>query len=62
MTFQIIIKGRNRYGKTRSEQESNLRKDGLKGMSGENYDKCKWLEKKHYLKKGFIPSPELEKI
>ena len=62
MTFQIIIKGKNSYGKTRSEQEDNLRKDGLKGMSEENHDKCKWLEKKHWIKDGFTPSPDLEKI
>lgn len=46
MSLQIIIKGKNNYGKTRSEHEANLRKEGLVGMSDENYDKCKWLEKK----------------
>lgn len=62
MTFQIIIKGKNTYGKTRAEQEDNLRKDGLKGMSEENHDKCKWLEKKYGIKHGFTPSPDLENI
>jgi len=60
MTFHIIIKGKNTYGKTRAEQESNLRKDGLKGMTEENWDKAKYLEKKHGLKGGFIRSAYLE--
>lgn len=46
MALQIIIRGKTTYGKTRSEQESNLRKEGFKGMSDENYEKCKWAEKK----------------
>lgn len=62
MTLQIIIKGKNTYGKTRAEQESNLRKDGLKGMSEEHHDKCKWVEKKHGIKQGFVPSTDLEHI
>lgn len=62
MTFQIIIRGKNKYGKTRSEQESNLRKDGMKGMSEENWDKCQWVEKKYGFKTGFIRSIDLEKI
>jgi len=62
MTFQIIIKGKNKYGKTRAEQESNLRKDGLKGMTEENWDKAKYVEKKHGLKNGFLRSNYLDKI
>jgi hypothetical protein len=34
------------YGNTRSEIEENLRKDGLGTMTGEQLDKCKYLEKK----------------
>jgi hypothetical protein len=66
MSLQIIIKGKTKYGKTRTEQESNLRKDGLKGMEDENYDKCKWLEKKLKEKtgasEGFINQAELHKV
>jgi len=62
MTFQIIIRGKNKYGKTRAEQESNLRKDGLKSMTEQNWDKCKWIEKKEGLKHGFIKSPFLEHV
>ena len=62
MGLQIIIKGKNKYGKTRAEQESNLRKDGFTGMKDENFDKCKWVEKKHDIKGGFIRQVDLEKI
>ena len=54
MTFQIIIKGKNKYGKTRAEQEANLRKDGFQGMSDKDFDKCKWVEEKAGLKHGFL--------
>ena len=50
MTFQIMNKTKYKeqnLGKTRSEQEENIRKDGLQGMSDEHLDKCKFLEKKY---------------
>ena len=62
MTFQIIIKGKNKYGKTRAEQESNLRKDGFQGMSDENFDKAKWVEKKAGVKNGFLRGGFLEEV
>jgi len=62
MSLQIIIKGKNTYGKTRSEQEGNLRKDGYKGMSDANLDKCKRVEKSLGIKKGFLRQSDLEKI
>ena len=34
------------YGNTRAEIEENLRKDGLGTMTDEQFDKCKYLEKK----------------
>jgi len=46
MSLQIIIRGKTRYGRTRSEQETNLRKEGYVGMGDENFEKCKWMEKK----------------
>jgi hypothetical protein len=46
MTFHIIIRGKNTYGKTRGEQEANLRKDGMGSMTEEQFDKCRWAEKK----------------
>jgi hypothetical protein len=44
----IIIKDKKgRFGKTRSEQEGNLRKEGWGGtMTDEQLDKCKYLERK----------------
>jgi len=50
MTFQIIDKTEYKeqnLGKTRSEQEENIRKEGLQGMSDEHFDKCKYLDKKY---------------
>lgn len=55
----IIIKGKTKYGKTRAEQEANLRKDGFIGMENENFDKVKWLERKCSIKCGFIRQTEL---
>ena len=46
MGLQIIIKNKVKFGKTRSEQEKNLRKEGYVGMSDENLEKCEWAEKK----------------
>ena len=34
------------YGNTRAEIEDNLRKDGLGTMTDEQFDKCKYLERK----------------
>jgi hypothetical protein len=34
------------YGDTRAEIEDNLRKDGLGTMTDEQFDKCKYLERK----------------
>lgn len=45
----IIIRDRDfRFGKTRSEQAENLRREGwgTGGLSDEQLDKCKHLEKK----------------
>jgi hypothetical protein len=50
------------YGKTRLEQEKNLRKDGHSTMSDEHLDKLKYVEKKLGIKQGFIGQVELEKI
>jgi hypothetical protein len=42
----IIIKGKTKFGYTRSEQEQNLRKEGMVSLSDEQLDRCKFLEKK----------------
>ena len=42
----IIIKDKPyRFGKHRSIQEENLRKEGMKTLTEEQLDKCKFLEK-----------------
>jgi hypothetical protein len=43
----IIIKGKTKFGNTRSEQEENLRKEGMRSLSDEQLDKCKFIEKKY---------------
>jgi len=48
MTFQIIIKGKNSQhavGKTRSEQEENIRKEWGHTMDDGQLDKLKFREK-----------------
>ena len=42
----IIIKGKTKFGYTRSEQEHNLRREGMRSLSDEQLDRCKFLEKK----------------
>lgn len=49
MTFHIIIKDRPyRFGKTRSEHEENLRKEGYQTLNDSQLDRCKYMEKKMY--------------
>jgi len=60
--MDFIIKGKTSYGKTRVEQESNLRKDGMAAMSEEHFEKAKYVEKKLGIKQGFIRAGELDKI
>ena len=42
----IIIKNKTKFGYTRSEQEQNLRREGMRSLSDEQLDRCKFLEKK----------------
>jgi len=46
MVYIITKSGGSNYGRTRSEIEENLRKDGLSSMEEGDLDKCKYLEKK----------------
>jgi len=61
----IIIRGKTSIGKTRSEQEENIRKEWGPTMSDENLDKSKYLEKKIKEQTGssknFIRQVEIEK-
>jgi len=49
----IIIKDKTKYGKTFSEIESNLRKDGWRSMRDDQLARCKYLEKVAKEKYGF---------
>lgn len=64
MSLQIIIKGKNKYGKTRAEIGENLRKDGISDhglfVSREDREKAEWLDKKEGLRK--LDNTELQKL
>ena len=42
----FIIKNKAKFGHTRSEQETNLRKEGMRSLSDEQFDHMKFVEKK----------------
>lgn len=62
MGLQIIIRGKNTYGKTRAAQEANLRKDGYAGLSDADFDKMKYAERKLGMKSGFIRAKDVMHI
>lgn len=69
MTFQIIIRGKDRHhkvGRTRSEQEENLRKEWGPTMNDEQLDKLKFLEKKRKeydgSTKNFTPGHVIDRV
>lgn len=65
----IIIKNKDRhqkFGKTRSEQEENMRKEWGQTMTGEQLDKLKFLERKTKDRSGqtksFIPGHHIDEV
>lgn len=62
----IIIKKPDILGKTRSEQEENMRKEWGGTISDAQLDKLKWLEKKRKehdgSSKNFIGGHEIDKV
>jgi len=44
--MEIIIRGKTKFGKTRSEQEFNMRKEWGVTMNDGQLDKIKYMEKK----------------
>jgi len=59
----IIIKNKPyRFGKRRSEQERNLRKEGMVTITDEQLDKCKFLERKSGFSRSFFDQSEIDKI
>ena len=69
MTFHIIIKGKDKhqkFGRTRSEQEENMRKEWGSTITGEQLDKLKFLERKIKEKTGqtknFIRGQDIDEV
>jgi len=67
MASYIIKKNRQHiFGKTRSEQETNMRKEWGSTMTDEQLDKCKFMERKQKDSNGsiknFIPSHEIDVV
>ena len=65
--MHIIIRGKHdHFGKTRSEQETNMRKEWGTTMTDEQLDKLKFVEKKVKdktgLKKNFITGIDIDKV
>jgi hypothetical protein len=63
----IIVKGkRDNFGKTRSEQEKNLRKEWGSTMSNEQLDKLKYIENKvketSGQKKNFLRGQDIDRV
>jgi len=62
----IIVSKPGSFGKTRSEQERNLRREGMASLTDEQLDKCKFLEKhaKKDLgsKKNFFDQSTIDKV
>ncbi len=59
----IIIKDRPyRFGKHRSEQEQNLRKEGMITMSDSELDRCKYLEKKSGASRSLFDRSEIDRV
>jgi hypothetical protein len=61
MAFIILKDKPYRYGKRRSEQEENLRKDGMTTVSGEQLEKLKYLEKKAGTERSFFDRRTIDK-
>ena len=65
--MQIIIKGKHdHFGKTRSEQEKNMRKEWGSTMNNEQLSKLKYLEKKRRdtdgSKKNFTRAQDIDNV
>jgi len=67
--MEIIIRGKNehqKFGKTRSEQEENLRKEWGSTITDEQLDKLKFHERKIKektgLKKNFVRGQVIDRV
>lgn len=62
MAFVILKDRPYRLGKHRSEQELNLRKEGMATMTEEQMDKCKYLEKKTGARRSLFDKREIDQV
>lgn len=67
MPYIIIPDKPHKFGKTRSEQEKNLRKEGWgKALTDEQLDKCEYLERKarnaQNVKKSFFDQSQIGQV
>jgi len=66
MSLQIIIRGKSSFGRTRSEQEQNLRKEWGSTITDAQLDKLKFLERKAKERTGttknFIKAVDLDNV
>ena len=65
--MHIIVKGKHdHFGKTRSEQERNMRKEWGQTMTDGQLDKLKYMERKYKdvtgSKKNFIKGQDIEQV
>ena len=64
--MNIIIRKHDRFGKTRSEQERNMRKEWGSTMTDEQLDKLKYIEKRKKEHEGssknFITGQDIDRI
>lgn len=59
----IIVRDRPKFGKTRSEQARNLQKEwGGSGMTDEQIDKCRHLEKRLDMREGFVRLIDVDRV
>lgn len=62
----IIIRKPGFFGKGRSEQERNLRKEGMASLTDEQLDKCEYLERKvkekHGAEKTYLKQFHIDKV
>lgn len=66
LAIQAEGKDHDKFGKTRSEQEENMRKEWGRTMSDEQLDKLKYLERKQKerlgIKKQFIKMENVDMV
>jgi hypothetical protein len=64
--MHVIVRGKHdHFGKTRSQQELNMRKEWGSTMTDEQLDKVKYVEKqgkKIGSRKNFITGPEIDAV